>query len=97
MAAGMHHALCFRSPRYARQFFNGQSIHIGSQANDLTACPSSTMDDAHYAGSADAGCYLIAAEVFEFCGDKRGCSANVKLELRVSMKVTSPFNYLTVL
>ena len=55
------------------------------------------MDDAHYAGSADAGCHLIAAEVLEFRSDKRSSSVNVELEFRMSMKVTSPFNYLAVL
>jgi hypothetical protein len=55
------------------------------------------MDEAHDAGSADAGCYLIAAEVLEFSGDKRGCPVKVELEFRVGMKVTSPFNDLTTL
>jgi hypothetical protein len=55
------------------------------------------MDDAYYAGSADAGCYLIAAEVLEFRGDKRGCTVYVELEFRVGMKVTSPFNDLAIL
>jgi hypothetical protein len=55
------------------------------------------MDEAHDAGSADAGGNFIAAEVLEFRGDKRGCTVYVELELRVGMKVTSPFNDLAIL
>jgi hypothetical protein len=55
------------------------------------------MDEAHDAGSADADYDLVAAEVLEFRRDKRGSSVNIELKLRMSMKVTSPFDDLAVL
>src|SRR5947209_8617773 len=90
MAAGVHLARVGGAIRQVGLFIHRERVHVGAQPNDFSGALPLATNDADYAGFADAGHDLIAAEGLKFLG--YACRGPVYLEqnLGVGVHVAPP-------
>jgi hypothetical protein len=87
----MHFARYGRSIWEIGRLLDRQRIHVGAQSDDPAAVVRlAATDHPNYAGAADAGHHLIAAEAFQLLGDGRRGAMHVIKELRMGVDVVPP-------
>jgi len=89
MPAGVHLPWNGRPVWQIGLFLDRQGVHVGTEANDRP-CSLAAVDDAHHAGTPQAGHHLVTPKVAQLLLDEAGRLVDIEKKLRLLMQRAAP-------